>query len=87
MQEMSKKRTKQKELNNFTFKTIFKYLKKIALFRLFHSGEYENFCLLEVALCSLVDVKQRFRGHTPSVIRAMNMPIANQPTNQPKKAN
>jgi hypothetical protein len=32
-----------------------------------------------VALCSLVDVNKRFRGHTASVIKAMNMPIG-QPT-------
>jgi hypothetical protein len=25
-----------------------------------------------IALCSLVDVNQRFRGHTASIIRAMN---------------
>ncbi|KDR11377.1 hypothetical protein L798_14897, partial [Zootermopsis nevadensis] len=29
-----------------------------------------------VALCSLVDVNQRFRGHTASVIRAMSMKIS-----------
>jgi hypothetical protein len=27
-----------------------------------------------VALCSLVDVNQRFGGHTASIIRAMNRP-------------
>jgi hypothetical protein len=29
-----------------------------------------------VALCSLVDVNQRFGGHTASVIRAMSMKIS-----------
>jgi hypothetical protein len=29
-----------------------------------------------LALCSLVDVYQRFRGHTASVIRAMSMKIS-----------